>query len=148
MAGYINFGSPSSVASNEAMSQLILSRSWAEINSLAYNISYAAASYGYTTPGQADDKTFQLNEWRDPAFEFCHFNNMTCSLVVFNSYDPMYKYVNAYYFQIETGACTDTFTISNWSRLQDNPPTSLTELYYQCFVNVNISIVIISAILI
>ena len=133
MAGYIYYSLNDTYTSNSALYMMIKNRSWIETNSMAYNISYYATSYGFTK------QTYTDRGLRERAFEFCNFNSLTCSLVVFDSYDARYQYVNEYYFQLPHGACTDTFTISNWSRLQDNPPTSLTELYFECTQAVSIN---------
>ena len=38
-----------------------------------------------------------------------------------------------YYYKLDTGSCTDTFTSSNFSEFVNNPPTELVESYLKCF---------------
>ena len=41
--------------------------------------------------------------------------------------------VTPYYYQLNTGSCSDTFTSSNFSQLVNTPPTELVETYLKCY---------------
>jgi hypothetical protein len=108
-------------------------RSWSDTNDMAFNISYAASSYRNETP--AMQHTFDSKEWRDKAFEFCTFSNLTCSLVLFDAYSDnrgVNVPVNKHYHQVVAGACSDTFTSPAFSFLGNEPPTKLIEQYLKC----------------
>jgi hypothetical protein len=83
-------------------------RSYAATNLMAYNISFAASA-GYT--GVASYDNF---EWRKLAYEFCTIDSIACHLIIFNSFDYNSKFVTSYYYNINPGACADTFTSANW----------------------------------
>ena len=77
-----------------------------DMNRLAYNASYAAAMFDeYNDP-----------EWRARAYEFCFSEtfNVSCSLLFFNTYDDIAVTATEFYYQVQSGACNDSFTVGNW----------------------------------
>lgn len=62
-----------------------------------------------------------------------------CSVMSLNSFvnpgTPSAGYggsVSNTYYQLLTGACSDTLSTSSWSQLAVDPPSSLTESYFRC----------------
>jgi hypothetical protein len=77
------------------------------LNDAAYNSSYAASSYGYYTDPA----------WREGMFKFCEsstYPNLSCSLLLFNTYDELSTITTDYYYPVNKGACNNSFTISDW----------------------------------
>ena len=75
-------------------------------NKAAYNASYLGAASEYT-PTEADVTD---------AFSFCSVGNITCSMFVFNSFDPTGFEVSNYKYQVFNGSCANSTSISdtNW----------------------------------
>jgi hypothetical protein len=97
-----------------------------QLNELAYNSSYAASTFG----GYSDDP-----EWRKLAYSFCDTSlvpNLTCSLLLFNTYDDISTITTDYYYPVNKGACNNSFTIGEWEHLETEPPTELIQDYYVC----------------
>jgi hypothetical protein len=83
---------------------------YASINADAFNASFTASYWGVTSPDRED-----LNEaeTRRNAYSFCNVSGYgPCSLVTFSSFDtnPNSWAVSEYYYQLQTGACRNTFT--------------------------------------
>ena len=108
LLGYVFYANANATEANMLLANLILNRSYVNTTSLAYNISYAATSYGYT------DESFVDAEWRNKAYEFCTFDGHSCSLVIYDSFDYNYSYVNEFYYQVPYGACNNTFISKTW----------------------------------
>ena len=108
MGGFLFYSDENQTLADIKLSQLIKKRTYIETNHAAYSISYAAASYGYT------NESFVSKAWREKAYKFCKFEGGSCSIVLFNSFDEKYSYVNNYLHQVPYGACADTFTSDNW----------------------------------
>jgi hypothetical protein len=96
-----------------------------ELNEYAFNSSYAASTYGYY-----DDP-----EWRKLAYNFCEnsmFSNLTCSLLMFNTYDEISTITTDYYYPVKKGACNNSFTIAEFDKFVESPPTELIQDYFVC----------------
>jgi hypothetical protein len=104
---------------------LLQTRPFVETNAMAYNASWAAVT-------DLPYPEIYTAEWRQQAYDFCKINGRYCNIAMFNSYDIENHFVSTYYFNIEKGACNDTFTIDNWVHLRQHPPVSLVEKYFTC----------------
>jgi hypothetical protein len=87
----------------------------AEINRLAHQPMFIASSFGQSSPFR---EVLTNASTMHSAYSFCVVGNVTCSVVTFASYDetPTNWAISDYYFQLQNGACRDTFTPSpaNW----------------------------------
>jgi hypothetical protein len=104
----VPFGDDSSRLSDLALLDLAFRYpEYEALNQAAYNSSYAASSYGeYTDPA-----------WREGIFKFCESSissNLSCSLLLFNTYDELSTITTDYYYPVNKGACNNSFTISDW----------------------------------
>eukprot|EP01038_Epipyxis_sp_PR26KG_P009741 gene9741-13107_t len=66
------------------------------------------------------------------SFDFCS----GCSMVSLDSFaNNGVQAVSDYYYQVTNGNCGDSFSISNeaFEKLKNNPPTTLTESYFECY---------------
>ncbi|CAE7537794.1 unnamed protein product, partial [Symbiodinium microadriaticum] len=109
----------------ERLIKLLKTRHFEETNAMAYNASWASVSI-------VPDPVMFTEEWRKHAYDFCLVDGVYCNIAMFNTYDYENHFVSDYYFNIENGACRDSFTIDKWKDLVDNPPTPLVENYYEC----------------
>lgn len=105
---FVNDEETTSRLSDIALLDLVFRyQDYGELNQAAYNISYAASSYGwYVDP-----------VWREGAFKFCQsslFPNVSCSLFLFNTYDDFSTITTDYYYPVNRGACNNSFTIADW----------------------------------
>lgn len=72
-------------------------------NKAAYNVSFLGAASQYEpTQGDVTD-----------AFNFCSLGNETCSLFLFNSFDPTGFEVSNYKYQVFNGSCANSTSISD-----------------------------------
>lgn len=80
---------------------------YSDLNNDAYNISYAASQYGIY-----DDMS-----WRKSSYNFCATNynkSLSCSILLFNTYDELSTIATDFYYQIQNGACNNSFSIGYW----------------------------------
>ena len=118
-------GETSAEESMQLLVELLQMRDFADTNAMAYNASWAAVT-------DVPSPEMSTKEWREEAYDFCKVRGKYCNVAMFNTYDFENHFVSTYYFNIEDGACKDTFTIENWDKLRNNPPTELVEKYYEC----------------
>lgn len=108
---------------------------YAVINTAAFNASFINSYFAYQSPYGA---TYQTQNYRDQVFQFCEVKGTACSMVVFTSFDATPNQINwaisDYYFQLNQGACRDTFTPSTiaWKQLIDEPFAPLSQSYLEC----------------
>jgi hypothetical protein len=108
-------------------------KNYETLNRNAYNASWASSFSVDDKVTHADyfDPLFKEPAWRKTAYEFCEisvpFNktipvdgheisypaSMTCSLITFNTFDPVTRAVSQYKYQLEKGSCKNTFTVPN-----------------------------------
>jgi hypothetical protein len=81
------------------------------LDNAAYDALYLTSQYNDTATPTSLHKRAQ-------AFDFCASKSygLNCSLVLFNFYDNYSYTVSEAYYQLEDGACNDSFTLSsqNW----------------------------------
>jgi hypothetical protein len=85
---------------------------YASINADAFNASFTASYWGATSPERDDLNTA---ETRRNAYSFCNVSEYgPCSMVTFSSFDTNANNwaVSEFYYQVQNGACRDTFTTS------------------------------------
>jgi hypothetical protein len=103
-------------------------QTYVALNRDAYNASFVSS---YSVDNEAENNKesnplFKEPAWRRNAYEFCrienpHYNQsdselaefLTCSLITFNSFDPITRGVSEYKYQLTRGSCYDSFTVSN-----------------------------------
>jgi hypothetical protein len=73
------------------------------LDNAAYDAMYLISQYNETNPQR-----------RAKAFQFCYSQtyDLNCSIILFNFYDNSSYTVSEAYYQLEDGACNDTFTLS------------------------------------
>ena len=83
--------------------------SFRTVNNLAYNASWAGAAKAY---GDMAPYT-RSSLWLKDQFSFCTTEKGSCSLMVFNSYNPTDQLVSEYKYQLVNGSCRNKITIPN-----------------------------------
>jgi hypothetical protein len=137
MPGFLFFNLPVSTGTtldpaSMALLDILQKYGARNLTELSYNASYAACMY-------MDTMDYKDMAWRNKSFDFCYSDTYGyCSMLVFNTYDEFQYSVSNDYYQVNRGACNDTFSISDdaWEKLLETPPTSLIELYYECVMTV------------
>ena len=71
------------------------------------------------------------SQFNSSAFDFCSVNNISCSMLVFTTFDAE-KDVTTYRYQLEFVACNSSMLTSSWTQLAINPPTDLVEVFLEC----------------
>jgi hypothetical protein len=87
----------------------------ASVNRLAHKAMFLASSFATTSGLSAE---LSSSSSLASAYDFCTIGNQSCSFVSFASYDEDATNwaVSKYYYQLQNGACQDTFTpnYDNW----------------------------------
>ena len=87
-----------------------------ELNRLAHEASYAAIISDVVV---------------ESAYDFCEMDGLRCSLVILRNFAAD-RQISEYYYTLTTGACVDSFSTDNWSKLVETLPTQLEEDYVTC----------------
>jgi hypothetical protein len=103
MVGFIYYSSTPELSLAALLDLALTHSSPFQLDNAAYDALFIASQYG----GVTDQKI------RQNAYQFCSngVTNLTCSLVVFNFFDPEIATVTETYYQLFDGACHDSFTI-------------------------------------
>jgi hypothetical protein len=90
-----------------------------ELDNAAYDSMFIANNYGGITDPQR----------REDAFRFCYSesDSQNCSLLIFNFYDDYSTTVSDSYYQLQYGACNDSFNIptAKWLVGSSSPLSAL-----------------------
>jgi hypothetical protein len=82
-----------------------------QLNIDAYNASWAGAAVAFNQTASFTKST----NWLKKQFSFCDKTvangGLSCSLIVFNSFNPNDLIVSEYKYQLRNGSCRDSFTI-------------------------------------
>lgn len=109
---------------------------YSTLNSISYNATFAAAAIA-SNPSSVIDPQMHTDVWRSEAYSFCDVDVFgSCSLYVVRSFGDSLtdSSTTPFLYQLVNGSCGDPFGVPApvFQQLVDNPPTPITESYYQC----------------